>query len=375
MFNRFKSSSGKDQTELVISTGTYFRIAFLIVATILGLSALKTMAHSLVLIFIAFFLALALNGPVSWLARRFPGKIKGSRSAATTASFIIVVLLLGAFLASLVPPLVKQTESFVKAAPQLVRDISTQNGPLGDVVRHYNLESQLNKAASQLGERIKNSSGQAFTTVKSVGSSVFAMLTILAMTFMMLVEGPRHLAFLQQLVPKRRQAMAARVAGDMYRVVKGYVNGQVTLAAVAAILISPALFWFHVSYPIALVFVIFICGLIPMIGHTIGASIVTVVALFTSTQAALVTLAWYIIYQQLENFLVQPRIQANSTDMSPLLVFASVVIGVSFSGLLGGLVAIPVAGCIRVAVLEYLRAKDMIDDNPEIKKEVTEALS
>ena len=72
---------------------------------------------------------------------------------------------------------------------------------------------------------------------------------------------------------------------------------------------------------------------------------------------------------------MQPRIQANSTDMSPLLVFASVVIGVSFSGLLGGLVAIPVAGCIRVAVLEYLRAKDMIDDNPEIKKEVTEALS
>ena len=362
MFNRFKSPSGKDQTELVISNGTYFRITFLIVATILGLAALKIMTHSLVLIFISFFLALALNGPVSAVARRLPGKIRGSRPVATTIAFLIVVVLLGAFLASLVPPLVKQTESFVKAAPSLVRDIQDQNGPLGNFVRHYGLEKQLDTAATQLTDRIKNSSGQAFSTVKSVGSSVFAMLTILAMTFMMLVEGPRHLDFLQKLLPRRRQEQASRIANDMYKVVKGYVNGQVLLAAVAAIMISPVLFLFHVSYPIALVFVIFICGLIPMIGHTIGATIVTVVALFASTEAALVTLAWYITYQQIENFLIQPRIQANSTDMSPLLVFASVVIGVSFSGLLGGLVAIPVAGCIRVAVLEYLRAKDLIDD-------------
>lgn len=370
MFNRFKSPSGKDQTELVISTGTYLRIAFLIVATILGLAALKTMAHSLVLIFIAFFLALALNGPVSWVARHLPGKVKGSRSAATTIAFLIVVLLLGAFLASIVPPLVKQTESFIKAAPELVRDIKDQNGPLGDIVRRYNLESQLNTAASQLSERIKHSSGQAFSTVRSIGSSMFAMLTILAMTFMMLVEGPRHVAFLNRLLPRHRREVANRVAGDMYRVVKGYVNGQVTLAALAAILISPLFFFFHISYPVALVFIAFICGLIPMIGHTIGAAIVTVIALFTSTQAAIIVLAYYILYQQIENYLVQPRIQANSTDMSPLLVFASVVIGVSFSGLLGGLVAIPVAGCIRVLVLEYLRSKDLIDqDQPDLVPE------
>jgi predicted PurR-regulated permease PerM len=116
-----------------------------------------------------------------------------------------------------------------------------------------------------------------------------------------------------------------------------------------------------ISYPIALAVIVFVCGLIPMVGHTIGAIIVTTIALFTSPVAALIILGYYILYQQIENYLVQPRIQANSTNMSPLLVFSSVVIGVSFSGLFGGLVAIPIAGCIRIAVLDYLQRKKLID--------------
>jgi predicted PurR-regulated permease PerM len=116
-----------------------------------------------------------------------------------------------------------------------------------------------------------------------------------------------------------------------------------------------------ISYPAALTVVVFICGLIPLVGHTIGAIIVSTVALFNSPWSALIVLIYYILYQQIENYIIQPRIQANSTNMSPLLVFASVIVGVSFGGLLGGLVAIPVAGCIRIALLDYLRAKNIIE--------------
>jgi predicted PurR-regulated permease PerM len=116
-----------------------------------------------------------------------------------------------------------------------------------------------------------------------------------------------------------------------------------------------------VPYPAALVVVVFICGLIPMVGHTIGAIIVTLVALFQSPLAAVLILAYYILYQQIENYIIQPRIQANTTNMSPLLVFSAVIVGVSFGGLLGGLVAIPVAGCIRIALLDYLRTKKIIE--------------
>jgi predicted PurR-regulated permease PerM len=155
--------------------------------------------------------------------------------------------------------------------------------------------------------------------------------------------------------------MSDRLSVDMYRVIKGYVNGQVFLAALASLLILPAILALHISYPAALIVIVFVCGLIPMVGHTIGAIIVTTVALFHSLTSAIIILAYYILYQQIENYLIQPKIQANSTNMSPLLVFMSVVIGVTFGGIFGGLLAIPVAGCLRIALLEYLRTKQLID--------------
>jgi predicted PurR-regulated permease PerM len=134
----------------------------------------------------------------------------------------------------------------------------------------------------------------------------------------------------------------------------------------------PGLLIFNVSYPIALLGVVFICGLIPMVGHTIGAVIVTLVALFTSPLSALGILAYYILYQQIENYLIQPRLQANTTNMSPLLVFTSVIVGVSVSGLFGGLVAIPIAGCARIFVLDQLHRRNLLD-KPVLAEEVKEA--
>jgi len=194
------------------------------------------------------------------------------------------------------------------------------------------------------------------------------VLTVLVLTFMMLIEGPRWIRLFKDIIPDEHHERSERLARDMYKVVKGYVNGQVILAALAAILIFPVMLALGISYPVALMGIVFICGLIPMVGHTIGAVIVTLVALFTSPWAALIILGYYFLYQQIENYVVQPRVQANSTNMSPLLVFTSVVIGVSFGGLLGGLVAIPVAGCIRILVLDYLRRKKIIDPSfhPEI---------
>lgn len=366
--------TGHTKTELVITTQTYFKTVLLIVGTILLLAILKTTAHAIIVIFTAFFLALALNAPVSFLARHIPGKARGNRAWATSIAFLVVILLLGGFLASIVPPLVKQTQSLVNAAPGLVEDVRDQNSALGKFVRRYNLEDQVNDISKQLTNRVKGGAGKAFSTLQSIGSSLFTMLTVLALTFMMLVEGPRRLEFFHELVPSRHKAMARRIGNDMYQVVKGYVNGQVTLAALAAVLITPALFILGVKYPLGLMVIVFICGLIPMVGHTIGAIIVSLVALFTSPTAAIIVLAYYIFYQQVENYLIQPRIQANSTDMSPLLVFGSVVIGVSFSGLLGGLVAIPVAGCLRIVLLEYLRSKKLINA-PVVEAEIKSATS
>ncbi len=347
------------KTELVITTQTFIKSALLVIGTILLLALLRLASHALLILFVSFFLALALNAPVAFLARHIPGKARGNRAWGTTIAFLIVVILIGAFIASFVPVLTRQTQNLVNAAPTLIDDVRNQRGSVGEFVRHYNLQTQVNELSSQLADRLKGSSGAAVTTVTHVGSSLFTLLTVLALTFMMLVEGPRRLEFAHELIPARNKKIVKNITSDMYRVVKGYVNGQVLLAALAALLITPIFFILGVSYPLGLMVIVFICGLIPMVGHTIGAIIVSIVALFTSPTAALVVLACYIGYQQIENYLIQPKIQANSTDMSPLLVFASVVVGVSISGIIGGLVAIPVAGCIRVGILEYLKTKHL----------------
>ncbi|HTH71938.1 MAG TPA: AI-2E family transporter [Candidatus Pristimantibacillus sp.] len=361
MMFRSKSKDKNDVMDINIPNRVVVRVMLVVVATLIGLAAVKQAGHALVLIFTAFFLSVALNAPVHWVAQRLPGKRKGSRAAATAISFLVVVALLVAFVVSIVPPLVDQTSNFIGRIPELSRQVHDKDSGIGRLVARYDLQDDINKFSSQLSDRLGNVSGAAVTGVQKFGSSVFALLTVLVLTFMMLIEGPRWKAFLMDLVPDERQARVERLTGDMYRVVKGYVNGQVVLALIASVMLLPGLLILHVPYAAALVVVVFICGLIPLVGHTIGAIIVTLVALFQSPLSAVLILAYYILYQQIENYIIQPRIQANSTNMSPLLVFSAVIIGVSFGGLLGGLVAIPVAGCIRIALLDYLRSKKIIE--------------
>jgi predicted PurR-regulated permease PerM len=346
---------------LNVTNRTVVRVLMLVLAWILAVAALHRAEHALLLVFTAFFLALALNAPVFWLSKRLPGKRRGSRPLATAISFFVVIALLIGFIASIAPPLTRQTENFIAAAPHLVEEVHNQNTPIGKLVRRYHLENQVDSFSKQLSTRLKNSGGTAVSSVAKVGSSIFSVLTILVLTFMMLIEGPHWIAVFRDMVPDEHHQHADRLAADMYRVVKGYVNGQVTLAVLASLLIVPMLFILGISYPVALMVVIFVCGLIPLVGHSIGAVIVTIVALFHSLPAAIIILAYYILYQQIETYVIQPRIQANSTNMSPLLVFASVVIGVSFGGLFGGLVAIPVAGCLRVAVLDYMLNRHILE--------------
>jgi predicted PurR-regulated permease PerM len=350
-----------DAIPVTISNRTVIRVLGLAIASFLFIKALDKATHALTLLFIAFFLSLALNAPVHALAQHLPGKRRGNRTLATAASFFVVIALLIGFIASIVPPLVRQTSNFINEAPALIEQLRDENTSLGGFVRRYKLQDEVDKLSSQLSTRLKGLSGSAVSTVTRVTSSIFSTLTVLVLTFMMLIEGPRWIKFARRIVPDKQEPHLEKLAHDMYKVIRGYVNGQVLLAAIAALLIVIPLFLLNVSYPIALMVVVFVCGLIPLVGHTIGAAIVSFVALFHSPWTALIVLIYYITYQQIENYIIQPRIQANSTDMSPLLVFASVIVGVSFNGLVGGLVAIPIAGCIRIVILDYLNRKNLLD--------------
>jgi predicted PurR-regulated permease PerM len=247
----FRRNKEIPEVAITVSFQTFLRLTFLIVFTIILIGALHKASHALVLIFTAFFLALALNAPVAWVSRHLPGKRRGSRSLATGLSALLVALLLGAFIASIVPPLVRQTESFVNAAPRLVRDFQSQDSATGHFIRKYHLEKQIDDFSSQLSARLKKSGGAAFSTAQKIASSIFSVLTIIVLTFMMLVEGPRWLKFAREVTPDRYHNLADRLSQDMYRVIKGFVNGQVLLAAIAALLLLPAILLLHINYPAA----------------------------------------------------------------------------------------------------------------------------
>jgi len=350
-----------EEVALTISARTFFKVLLLILVTMFLLSVIERTVYAFTIIIIAFFLALALNAPVSWGAKHLPGKLRNSRSLATALSFLAVVAVLAIFLVSVVPPVVRETESFVATVPNTVQDLRSRYSDVNRFIVQYHLQSQVEQLSSEISSRLQSSTSAAFNAVTSILNSLFSMLMVLVLTFMMLVEGPVWIEFLRDLVPKHHREHIERLRKDMYRAVRGYINGQLLLAVIASVFILPGLLIFHVSYPFALMGLVFICGLVPMVGHTIGALIVSFIALFHSPLSALGILIYYILYQQIETYLVQPRIQSSNTNLSPLLILISLLVGVSFGGLLGGLVAIPLVACLRIWVVDYLESRTVID--------------
>lgn len=346
--------------QVTISTHSIVKLIAIVVLAVLAFALLRKTSHVLGLIGIAFFFSLALNAPIKWVAQRLPNRKKDNRALAIGLTMVVVVGLLMGFLVSVLPPLSKQTVNFAKEVPSLVESTKTGEGPIGRFVQSYDLEDEVESLSDELSSRVGTVGSSAISTVGKVGSSLISILTVIVLTIMMLSEGPKWTRLFRQMIEPKRRSHVESLVVRMNKVVQGYVNGQVVLALVAALLIAPMLFILDISYPLALVGIVFICGLIPMVGHTIGAVIVTTVALFTSLPAALIILGYYILYQQIENYAVQPRVQANTTNMSPLLVFVALLLGGSIGGLLGAIVAIPVMGCVRILVLDFIERRDVL---------------
>lgn len=164
---RIKREDTREEVAVTISTESFVRLALLTALSVFLFFSVKKAEHAVVLILVAFFLSIALNGPVYWLSNHLPGRIKGSRAFATSLSFLIVIVLLGAFLASIVPPLVKQTDNFVKAAPHLVSEFRNQNSPIGSFIRHNHLQKEVSSISKQLSSKLGNIGAQPLIRLKA----------------------------------------------------------------------------------------------------------------------------------------------------------------------------------------------------------------
>lgn len=339
-----------------LSTEAVVRTIVLVVAALLFIKVFGRVGYQLQLIAISAFLALALNPAVSWLSRRLHIK---SRIGATGLAYVVVLTLLIGFISLVVPPLVRQTTEFVKTVPTTVQDLKDENTDLGRFVARYNLQDEIDSVSDDLGQKANDVPSLVVSTAGRVGGTFIAIITVIVLTFMMLVEGPLWFDRFFAMMPSDKRKTYRELAGKMYKVVTGYVNGQVLIAAIASAFAFTTLTIASrftpggsAVNPAALAGIVFLFGLIPLIGNTLAAVVVVLISLFSSWQLALVMAIYFPIYQQIENATLQPHIQAKSNQLTPLLVFVAALLGAGFGGLLGAFVAIPAAGCLRILV-EY----------------------
>ncbi len=345
--------------DIRIDSRTIVRILVLVVIALLALAFLRNISKPLILILISTFLALALNPAVSWIASKLKSK---NRAVATGAAYIIVIAFLIGFVSFITPPLIRQSADFVKEVPSKINNLTSEGSSTQRFIERYQLQDELKNVSDGFKNRFSDVSQPALSTANAVLTAILSAIIVFVLTFMMLIEGPMWLERILSIMPEEKREHRRRLARKMYRVVVGYVNGQVFVAVLGGIFATIALFIMSQIFnapinPIALGGIIGLFSLLPLIGSFIGATIVVLACLLVSPPLALAAIAYFIVYQQIENVTIQPIIQAKTNDLTPLIVFVAALLGVGFGGFLGAFLAIPTAGCIKVLIEDHFQSK------------------
>jgi predicted PurR-regulated permease PerM len=327
---------------------------------VIGISVLVGMALLLVYlawnvlswIVVAIFLAVALNPAVEALERRGMG-----RPVAATLVFAVALLALTGIGFLVIPPLVTQVSEFVDAVPDFVDDLTAGRGPLGWLQDEYQIVDRVREAIERQGAAgVLGLSAGVLDVVRSVVTAVVGVITIIFLTYFMLLEGPRTIQGFLRLVPEQARPRYERVGRDIYRSISGYVTGNLLISVLAGTLATVVLFAVGSEFAIALGLLVAILDLIPLAGATLAAIVVsTVVFIETDWIRCVIVIVFFIAYQQFENHVLQPLVYGRTVQLSPLAVLCAVLVGAQLAGILGALLAIPVAGSLLAIAREILQ--------------------
>jgi predicted PurR-regulated permease PerM len=333
---------------------TILSVLGLVIAVWALLRIISIARHVIVWFLIALFLALAINPLVEWLQRRGVR----SRGLASGSAFALVALTLALIGALFIPTLVRNVNNLVDAVPGYVDDITKGRGRLGFLETKYHVVEKVREQVEKGGaRRLLGLSGTAVAITKGVINIVVGIVTVTFLTFFMLLEGPQWIERIFGLLPPESQPRWRKVGNDIYRTVGGYVTGNLVISLIAGTLTTIVLLATGVPFAVALGLVVAILDLIPLAGATIAAIIIGTVAFLHSVVAGIVVVVFFILYQQVENHLLQPLVYGRTVQLSPLVVLIAVLIGAEIAGILGALAAIPTAGAIQVIIVDYLRAR------------------
>ncbi|MDQ3849370.1 MAG: AI-2E family transporter, partial [Actinomycetota bacterium] len=329
---------------------TVFTVAVVLLGVLLATWIIWVSRRVLVWALVSLFLALALNPAVDALQRRGLRR----RGVAVALVYLLVIAFLAGIGALIVPTLVQQVNDLIDAAPGYLRDLTAGRGPLGFLETKYHVVERVEKAVRGGGGSSPiGGASAALDVTRSVLTFVAGLVTITFMTFFMLLEGPLWVDRLAGLAPRRTQPHWRRIGHDIYRVVGGYVTGNLLISLIAGTAATIVLLALGVPFALALGLLVALLDLIPLAGATLAAIIVTGVAFSQSVTAGVVVLVFFVVYQQLENHLLQPVVYGRTVKLSPLAILISVLVGAEVAGVLGALGAIPVAGTIQILIIDW----------------------
>ena len=336
-----------------LSTRTIVRVFFTLVALGVLLYALYLVRSVLGLLMIAVFLAVALGPAVDRVKR-----LKLPRAASIIAVFLglfLAIFLIGLIV---VPPIVDEVEAFAKDVPNYIDDIRA-NDTLREYDDKYDITAKLEDQASSLPSRLGDAAGALQAVTVGVFSTVLQLVTVLTITFFLLLDGGRIINFILAQVRPRHQERMRAVAADIYGATGGYVAGALTLATAAGLSTYVLLSILDVPFAVPLAVLMAFFDLIPLVGSTIGGALVGVVTLFADFPGdTIVWVVFVVVYQQVENSVFQPLVYRRTVNLHPLAVITAILIGSSLLGVLGALVAIPIAAAIQIAL------KDLWENRP-----------
>jgi predicted PurR-regulated permease PerM len=334
------------------SVRSIVRVVAVVVISVITLYLIYRLRTPITWIVIGGFIAIAVAAPVRFVERRV--RRRGLAVAIVYLGLILIPVLIGSVL---VPPLVTETNRLVDKVPEYAADIQvyvTENRSLRRLEENYNLTQTLQEQASRLPAKLGGAAGVLSNIGLGVANSLFAFITILILSIFMIGSGSRWVEAAIRSRPPPHQEMLRRATRDISNAVAGYVAGALGQATVAGITSFIVLSILGVPYAGALALIIALLDLVPLVGATLGAIVVGIVTLFNDFPTdTIVWVVWSIIYQQIENTVIQPRIQSRTVNVQPIVVLIAVLFGSTLFGILGALLAIPAAAAIQISVREY----------------------
>jgi predicted PurR-regulated permease PerM len=307
---------------------------------------LGSLKSVLVLIGVAFFLALGLEPAASWFVNR-----KLPRWAATTLVFVIFLAMMGSFVAAAIPPLVQQAEELIHQAPHYLQQAQDHSSAIGKLNDRFHLQQRIT-------DTVKGSGGSVVSDVVDAGSAVFGAiadsLVVIVLTVYFLVDMPRIRTNLYRMVPNSRRPRAILIGDEVFAKVGAYVLGNVLISVIAGGATFIWLLAFNVPYPLLLGIFVALFDLVPVVGSTIAGVAVAAVAVTVSLPVCIATIVFFVFFRLFEDYLLVPRIIGRVVQVPALVTVVAVLIGGALLGIIGALVAIPIAAALLLLTQEVL---------------------